>query len=354
MRLSEIGVEVKSGWQPDGSFIVNDDIVLIVGEEDEKGGPGSGHWGHQGVPGQRGGSAPGHGAAWNIYKYSRAIRAAAAEGRSGPKVVLDAIREARPDADEHDVDMYLDVMALDREKFEYYAGRLGIKNVSSLADTYFSDMKAVDREVALKVQRVKDEATFRISPQQKYPQITQAISDDLYDVAYSGLIGETVSDAKDTLFDTYGISINNRRTESDETIHEHISWLCNMAQADPRIAAVLNKAKEIEFTTRPANSTAAMSVFGSKIEVYETALGHGPEMYIHELGHILENSRYGAFSRYIDAGGGRGRMYSSYAFTNPSEDFAETFVSLFSDAPGAPDWAPEKYQCVANEVEALL
>ena len=186
-------------------------------EPRRKGGPGSGNWGHAGRPGQVGGSAPGGGAAYARSKWLVAIR------NGYPQPVRDEIAEKiqaiRPDATENQVDMYLDVMSLDRERFLYYANKIGLDNPEQSADAYFAENKKMEKDILRRRLAMEDAATFR---QKGQPKDQLEAYGKVWD-GYRQVREGTARELTDTIQDRYGVEFQNDNNVSDAIIRKRVA-----------------------------------------------------------------------------------------------------------------------------------
>lgn len=308
-----------------------------------KGGPGSGHFGHRGRPGLRGGSLPGGGAASNIHAWMAAKR----RGLPAPvrQKIRDRIKEVKPGATDDECDMYIDVMGLDRKRFRRYAEVLGLD--PSMEDEFFKEQEQLDSHMAREMLRVQDAATYKSGS--GHPELMATMSDDMY-ARVTAVVGKDASEVVSKLYDRYGVTVDIRRKVDDDTVHQEMSWLYNLAESDPVLGKVLStRVKKVVYDKRPSRSTAAMQWRPDGLYIYPDV--HTAANILHELGHAYEDaSRFDS----IKSGFGRGRTVSSYAWTNYSEDFAETFVAVVGGRTGYRDWVPDKYDAILRSIEEYV
>lgn len=313
--------------------MVSKDIVL-------KGGPGSGHYGHRGRPGIRGGSLPGGGAASNIHAWMTAKR----RGLPAPvrQEIRDKIREVKPDATDDECDMYLDVLGLDRERFRVYAEKLGLD--PSMEDEFFEEQKQIETTMAREMLRVQDAATYKSSS--GHPEPFASVDDSTYARVHR-LVGNDASEVVGKLHTRYNVSVDVECDVDDGTVHQEMSWLYNLAESNPVLAKVLStRVRRVVYAERPPHSTAAMQMRHDGLYIYPDF--HTATNILHELGHAYEEAS--GFDP-VGSGFGKGRMVSSYAWTNYTEDFAETFVAVMGGHKAYRDWIPDKYDAVLQSIE---
>ena len=316
-------------------------------EPRRKGGPGSGNWGHAGRPGQVGGSAPGGGAAYAREKYLKAIR----DGYPRPvrDEIAKSIQAIRPDATEDQVDMYLDVMAMDRERFLYYGNKIGLDNPERAADAYFAENEAMEKDVLRRRLAMEDAATFSTRGQ---PQDQLDAYGKIWD-GYRKVRKGTAQELAGIIKERFGVEFQNDSGVSDEFIRKHASHILNVADAHPAIAKILKEqVKRIQYTENPRGDTAAAEWnLLDTVKVYQHDFA-GPGLFVHELGHAAE-AYAGSLTELNAMGFGRGRTATAYGWKNHHEDWAEWFVSVIDNEPGIAAWEPAKFAHVRDLIERL-
>jgi len=317
-----------------------------------KRGGGRGHWGHAGRPGKVGGSLPGRGAAYAREKYLRAVR----DGYPKPvrEAIGKAVKEAHPDVSEHGLDMYLDVMALDREKFLYYAGKLGLKDPEALADAYFKENAEIERKVAQKRWKVEGEATYK-GPNGEPVALQGFWADD--DSLYT-LRGKDATEAATHLLDEYGVLVMDSTRDGlpRSEMWNAASYLLNLADKQPALAALMrDRVKHVKYVDKGPNAKFAARWQGNSIIVPYEANGVPllPYLLVHEMGHAAQDYIFEKTGEFKPKGFGRGRTASRYGWSNPDEDWAEWWMAYFGNAPGLREWDPEKYAAVEAVVKEL-
>jgi len=308
----------------------------------DRGGPGSGNWGHKGRKGQRGGSlAKSGGAAFALYKYLKKKKAALSTPAA--KAVIDGIKAQKPDATDRDIDMYLGVMEMDKEKFDYYGQKLGL-DVDKLRDPFFAEMGEAEKTMERLKMQVQDNATYQWTGTsgKKFVAINQETPGDLYEKV-EGKVGATSADTIETL-KGQGIKVSVQGNVPEERLHRELSQLSNLLQEKPMLQKIFAaQGGRVEYRERPEyKPTAAASWDHDKIVVWhkEGDYPNFPNVWAHEIGHALEKTTTVTETSKIF---GKGRHVSAYAWTNFQEDFAETFTSVIFGDKKAMDFAgPEK------------
>lgn len=306
----------------------------------EKGGPGSGNWGHFGRHGLRGGSAPkSGGAAFNLGGYTRAI-----SKKKGPveKQVREQVQAARPDIDDHGMDMVTDVMGWDKGKFDEYADRFGVDK--NLRDSYIRERASHDEQVARMQQAVKDQATLkdRGMDGREYVRHFTHVGDEKYEQVTKP-VGTSSQEVIGALGRDFGVQVDLHVDVPEQKLHDDLSQLHNWLQTEPVLKGIMDdQGLKVRFVPPGASHPTAAAMFniGAKsvdVFVQPDSTGGGSLFAMtwpHELGHAAERYLPRAKLKVF----GRGRMVSSYAWNNFSEDMAESFVSVLVGDRRAMDW----------------
>jgi len=308
----------------------------------QRGGPGSGNWGHKGRKGQRGGSlAKTGGAAFALYRYMRKKKA----GLSSPaaKAVIDGIKAQRPDATDAGIEMYLDTMGMDREKFDYYGEKLGL-DVDALRDPFFAEIGETDKAMERLKMQIQDKATYQWigTSGKKFVAFSQETPDDIWEKVKTP-VGTTSADAIDKL-KSQGIKVNIQGDVKEERLHRELSQLSNLLQEKPILQKIFtSQGGRVDYRERPPHKpTASASYEFDKIVVWagEDDFPNFPNVWAHEIGHATAKM---ASVKDMAKVFGRGRHVSAYAWTNFQEDFAETFTSvIFGDQKAQSFAGPDK------------
>lgn len=311
-------------------------------EEGQKGGPGSGNWGHGGLHGVWGGSGEEDGVDdRDAYLYTRRSEAM----KTG--VVNDVrkqLKKANPGISDVDVEMLIDAMSLDEERFEYYADKYDVDNVS--VDEFFGQLEQIDKEQAKLRWKLQEAAAMKL---QGHPVHFASFSTS-FGEPLDKLVGNDYNDPASILRNEYNVNVRIKREESyTDELHKVLSKFVNVARTSPIIAATLrDNVDAVSFEARDHGTKTAEYHYSGDIKVYESDGGWGLPSFsvVHEIGHSAEHyipdSMMDEFVR-LDIG----RVVSTYACTNPSESFAETFVAIFGDyRDQAYDWAPDKVEFV--------
>jgi len=259
------------------------------------------------------------------------------------------VQALHPDATEHDIDMYLDVMGMDQEKFLYYGEKLGMTDLKESMDAYFSENSAVEKDVMRRRYAMEDKATFSCRGN---PTLLHAV-DEKWDPLYElrGSAGENALE----LEDRFGVRIADQVGVSEELAHKHTSYLLNLADAHPAIGTILSeRVKILRYKARYPGETASASwdEFDHAITVKDFDYPLGPATFAHEIGHAAEDY-VGNLPGLVEMGFGQGRTASSYGWKNHHEDWAEWFTGALEPIPGFAEWDPAKFEKVRNLITAL-
>lgn len=314
-----------------------------------KGGPGSGHHGHSGRPGMVGGSVAGISASFDMSTWLAGQRKRmptpvrdAISGAIEAKMAEKEVKVTREQA-EAEVEMYLDVMVMDEERFQYYAGKLGID--PALAGDFFKEQKTTDQELLRKRYDMQKRMTYERAGADFLAM------DKLYgDVKDKGLVGANSAEARRVLSEEYGVQVSSKISLSEEAVHENLSYVINAARTNPLISRVVrNELDYIRFENHPTRDSAVASAGYRHINIHPTAEEwRSPLTMVHELGHVHSYHD----KNWIEAGGfGSGRHTSSYGWLNPDEDYAETFVAAMAGSQSHRDWVPNKYDHILESFE---
>ena len=310
-----------------------------------KGSATSGNWGHKGVPGQRGGSAPGGGrimnAAGYLYKKRKYL-----EAHSPRKQLEEIILAAKPKYNPADVEMMADVMLLSPEQFDHYSERLSIKVPDEVRAAVFTGSKDIDREIARLRWEIEEEATLK--DENGSVRLNVYGSEDMYRKLY-GTAEEaanppTIPAVRQKLQDTYNVIIGNPAGVEQSQVDADMSRLYRLAEAYPVVGKLLRGTK-IEYADPISNHPNATADYDGPKGVLHIYKGNMPPIgatFIHELMHKaqgLYNSRADAKTGMRDLKiFGKGRTASMYGNTNYDEDFAEAATAMIISLPGIRDW----------------
>lgn len=269
----------------------------------------------------------------------------APKGGGGGKVasrVLDTIKKAKPGLSDDAVQMYMDAMSLDKDRFVQYAKRLGIQDPESMADDFFVEQKEISRANAL------DKWNFQLENTMKDPrggvyhhsEATQSV----FDIASKERKESSLSELAKTMSEKFGSKLSAYQgIEQDEyaAAIKQVKELLNVAESIPSIAKVMKeKVKGVRFLdSNRGTALASWNFTENTIDVY-AGKRIDVSSWIHELGHAAETYLpAGVITETFD----KGKRVSGYAWGNYSEDFAETFASIAGGRLGeVSDVVPEK------------
>jgi len=264
------------------------------------------------------------------------------------------VKKAHPDMNEHGLDMYLDVMALDRKTFLHYAKKLGLENPKELADAYFKENAEIERKVAQKRWEVEGNATYK-GPDGE-PVTYQGFWTD--DDSLYALRGENATEAITNLLDKYEMLVVDSTKDGlpREEMWKAASYLLNLADKNPALAALMHdQINRIKYIDAGPDARFSARWQGNSIIVpyEEGGFPLMPYTLVHEMGHAAQDYLFEKTGEFKPGGFGRGRTASRYGWSNPDEDWAEWWTGYFGGAPGLRKWDPKKYAAVEDLVEEL-
>jgi len=268
--------------------------------------------------------------------------------------VRNSIQAAMPSLTGDEVEMYMGVMELDRERFIRYADKLGIPNAEELADRFFKSQKEASRQEMRA--RLAEQAARTLKHDDNVIYY-QDCSEEMNQIAQGKMYGQSIEDAVTTLENKYGVTFHIDNDTEPSRAYQEVSWLLNMANANPVLAQALQEqVKGIQYKDRPSGSSAAMQFdpLTRHIFVYPGHYAPPPSAWIHEIGHAAEEYAPGYYDSGL-FGQEQGRIVSTYADGKPDEDFAEMFTALVGqwDIAGVREWVPEKYAYMLDHIPGL-
>ena len=309
-----------------------------------KGGIGSGHFGHRGRLGHQGGSLP-----------KNSSMSADADVGKLSYIVNQSYTESRNIQDEYS--KYLQSKGVSEETADQTTQYITLGNSDEL-DYLYRNTNWYTEEVRLKsheyVQKYNDselaakrniylwQAKWTIKGKEGYSTDMVPVSPEYFHKVGMKYVTDTnsvpnIEDAAHILYDKYGIMTHRMVPEgmSQETCDRLLSDIVKLANYDTRIDTIL-KSGALRAIIYDKSDGAAASVTGRDIRIHNERYGSSPSAFIHELGHILDDSRFyredksGDKSRDIlhNEIFNKGMRPSMYAFTNTMEDYAESFVNL--------------------------
>jgi hypothetical protein len=273
-----------------------------------------------------------------------------------------AIRKAKPNYTDEEVQLVADVMKLRPDRFEHYNEKLGIGLDDEFRDGLFESEAAADRQRARERWDNEKELAFGGT-------VIQSTSED-WQARAAVLRGENYQEAIGIL-DGLGIPATVDPEADPQDAHYNLSMLANLVEQHPVVSAVVPLLREsgalkgvnINSKNKSGNNAAAQ-VHGDRIFTYGLFGGGdgmekvAPGVWLHELGHIVDNhlvrsGKNGSF----DAGVfGKGKFASMYKQMMPDEDFAEWFVALVGGSNALAElkmWDPSKYEYFKENVPGM-
>jgi len=271
-----------------------------------------------------------------------------------PQPVRDAIEEkvrAKFAAEgreltEHQIEMYLDAMALGEEQFLHYGEQIGLDDPIGMFVDYNIEQKVVDMETQRQIYDMKWNATYKGTPQDHVKEW-----DRYYEPRQS--FAKTLTE----LHRDYGVVVYNNSNASNDEIAKGAGYLLNLARDNPAIATILKEnVQTLRYETRQEGNTAAAQWRAGSDEIVipfaEGDFPVYPAVLVHEIGHAA--SRYMGGNLVLNKlGYGQGRTASLYGATNTSEDWAEWFVGAFTRSPGLDKWDGDKYKHARDILDQL-
>lgn len=262
-------------------------------------------------------------------------------------------RQARPDASDSDIEYYMDVMRMDKDKFKLYAEKLGIQgDLDDLARRFFKEEKELTRKTA-KAQWEAQEA--RALHKAGKVAVNQGYSEELDNVLSRprGLRPEqAIEEVRQR-----GFQVINQSGESEDRIRRELEVYLNVLDHDQVVSRVAqDRVQGIVFAKdrRPGDTaSASYDPVSRMIYIYPS---RGYDMpagsWTHEIGHAAE-----AYARDLPSRGfGAGNVASMYGDGRFDEDWAELFTALRSDIwtpQEIREWMPSKYDYISSVIPGV-
>jgi hypothetical protein len=297
-----------------------------------KGGSGSGHRGHKGIPGHQGGSLPDN----EIPKYDPNdnsklwyyLRDNSPLRKEVVNKIIKYFASVGEIQDREVADTNFEILLLDKTRFDRYNEKWKL----GLSDSYYEKLVKENKELERTALRLRinyeDENTIPdASGYKPYIVSTGIVFEDMR------LFGKNSDEALNEL---YKYPINIRTGDLSEwDKHRFFSNIITAIEYSPEIKAFISKGalKNLEFDDSPASKhgTAAAVAMGRSIKVLDRNYGLSASVFCHEMGHVVESFAYDSdFVSDVRPNEifGDGKRISKYAWTSPDEDFAETFVAI--------------------------
>ncbi|MFA5035711.1 MAG: hypothetical protein WC479_00850 [Candidatus Izemoplasmatales bacterium] len=313
-----------------------------------KGGIGSGHFGHRGRPGEVGGSLP-RGSSVRVIMQTKV------DIGKLSYIVTQSYSDCRNIQDEYS--KYLQSKGISEEVADQTAQYITLGNPEELdylyrnADWYTEEIKLEshkyvqkynDAELAAKRNIYLWRVKWTIKDKEGYSTDMVPVPPEYFHKVGMKYVTDTnvvpnIENAAHILYDKYGIMTHRLVPEgmSQETSDRLLSDVVKLANYDPRIDTIL-KSGALRAIIYDKSDGAAASVTGRDIRIHNERYGSSPSAFIHELGHILDDSRFYREDKSSDKSRdilhneifNKGMRPSMYAFTNTMEDYAESFVNL--------------------------
>lgn len=307
-----------------------------------RGGPTSGNWGHSGRPGKRGGSGRGggfkrigvkpgatRGKIKRESKFTRQKRKVTADNidsflanrrrdLENESPLKNALKRKLKGETDDTVQMYVDVMSMDKKSFDKYAQKLGIEGADKIRDGVFNRQGEIDREIASLRWELRKKNTVQFGE-------SRSAFDDIDELPP---IGENAKETIDTIRDRFGVRVIVDEGVSSDRIHNDLSRLIRAGEFGPVKETLDQKVKAIHFKKNPryAGHTAVADFEIDKINIWTSNYSEtNAYTWVHEVGHGAEEFYgLGEVGKTFD----KGKRPTMYAWGNPSENFAETFTLM--------------------------
>jgi hypothetical protein len=262
----------------------------------------------------------------------------------GPIVgkVESAVRSKWPELEQEDPEMfgqyvqdYLDMMALDEQRFMRYSNKLGLGLTSEDASEFMWGMREASKDRQRAIWKWKNQSTA--TDDRGFKRFMSGLDVDLEQRANAYSSGSAQA-AKDKLARDYGVQVNNVAGIEDDVLQRDLDRLIGIAEAHPAVGRVVKDDLEaVNFHVRKAGDAARADAGIDNINVYKE---RGQDIdddwggiyayeWTHEVGHVADKYEYDW------SGWGKGRHVSTYAWENFQEDFAETWNVSLSSGPTA-------------------
>jgi len=269
--------------------------------------------------------------------------------------ILGKLQALHPDTSREHLEMYLDVMELDQERFVEYGVKLGLDNPEQRAETYFKWQKEKTRQEIVGRARKQEAATMKVNGR---PNYGSGLGADMADaVERGGLYGESVEDVRVALDEKYGVRLENRNSTDMDKVHREASALLRMADSNPVLAQTLQEhVAGLAYTDNPGRTAAAhYDPVTRIIHIHPADFDLPGSALVHEAGHAAEAYAPDLGREGLEFGEPMGRAVSMYARGNYSEDYAEMYGMLVSqwEAGAIKGWVPRKYQYMLDNVPGL-
>ena len=256
----------------------------------------------------------------------------------------DAILKANPGMADDFVSMYMDSMTLNRDKFDKYAVQLGLSDTDSLKDSVFEREQYISRMIARRRIELRGAGTL--------DDVTAREIFSFWDGVERRSM--SVDEWKNYFRAGYQFDIDTRPGVNDPAmISRSLADLDVALRSNPAAARVArDRLRVVTFDERAPNNSAVASWIPREGRISIPRVGGvhiDSSIWTHELGHGAEDDL--SAEAILDVFS-RGRRVSTYAWTNSSENFAETFMHLSSPAHRARlrDWMPEQYDFMRQNV----
>ena len=262
------------------------------------------------------------------------------------KKVAGIIQQKYPDWPGSDIQMFIEVMSLDEERYAHYASSLDIPELMGVMEEFFAEQRAND------VLRAKQ--NWEWERLKAYKGIgKQYISEKWQAIATSKIWGRDYHETTRLLWEKYEIEVINDGEPDERRMQEQFSWLLNLLDNHPVLHRMVKEKqvlRRIKF--RPVNPSiyddhpkTCYEDTGRQIIVIGGGL-YSADTWVHEIGHAIpvDPQLFGV-----------GRSASSYFPNNFDEDCAEWFEAIAgeNDVEGLQKWHPGKFEYILDHVPGL-
>jgi hypothetical protein len=259
-------------------------------------------------------------------------------------------KRAQPDASDSDIEYYIEVMKLDKERFKLYAEKLGLQgDIDDLAARFFKEEKELSRK---KAKSIWDNQEARALHKKGKVAYNQGYSEKLDQELSTSRGRASIEEVEDR-----GFIVLNESGESESRIRRELEVYLNVLDHDPVVSRVAeDQVRGIAFVRdrRPGDTASASYDPVSKmIQIYPH---RGYDMpagtWTHEIGHAAESYA----SNIADRGFGSGNVASMYGDGRFDEDWAELFTAARSDIwtiQEIAEWMPDKYQYMISVIPGM-
>jgi hypothetical protein len=245
---------------------------------------------------------------------------------------------------------YMEMMALDEERFMRYSDKLGLGLTKEDAGKFFEGMEKASKARAQAQWKYRHQATAK-SPETGQTHVMSHIGGELSRASESYRT-DSLMEAERQLA-VRGVTVQRNVDIPDAELHQELNRLLGLADAQPAVGRVTDqKLRRVIYEAKREGDPRARAGH-DWIRVYhepgqEAFFGMNSGDWAHEMGHVADVYD----PKYLDHYG-KGRHVSTYAWTDPSEDFAETWTASLGRGPES-QWYRDQVPGKMSRMDALI